>query len=209
MEANKLELETTGINLRELLDAVHRLLVKNAEGKGLAFTVSIDPGVRIAVRGDPTRLRQVLTNLVSNAIKFTERGSVMIHVSKHKETRTQYEYLFAVRDTGIGIAPEVASKLFQAFTQADASTTRFHGGTGLGLAICQRIVKAHQGSIGVRSAPGEGAEFLVSLPGLREERPAEPRPPLTPEEKAREREARRARAEERLRGRRKRRKQQA
>jgi signal transduction histidine kinase/DNA-binding NarL/FixJ family response regulator/HPt (histidine-containing phosphotransfer) domain-containing protein len=167
MEANKLELETTGINLRELLDAVHRLLVKNAEGKGLAFTVSIDPGVRIAVRGDPTRLRQVLTNLVSNAIKFTERGSVMIHVSKHKETRTQYEYLFAVRDTGIGIAPEVASKLFQAFTQADASTTRFHGGTGLGLAICQRIVELMQGKIGVRSEVGKGSMFWFSVPLLK------------------------------------------
>jgi signal transduction histidine kinase/DNA-binding NarL/FixJ family response regulator/HPt (histidine-containing phosphotransfer) domain-containing protein len=167
MEANKLELETTGINLRELLDAVHRLLVKNAEAKGLNFSVVIEPGVRIAVRGDPTRLRQVLTNLVSNAIKFTERGSVMIHLSKHKETRTHYEYLFAVKDTGIGIAPETANKLFQAFTQADASTTRFHGGTGLGLAICQRIVELMQGKIGVRSEVGKGSMFWFSVPLLK------------------------------------------
>jgi signal transduction histidine kinase/CheY-like chemotaxis protein len=167
MEANKLELETTGLNLRELLDSVHRLLVKNAEAKGLAFNVAIEPGVRIAVRGDPTRLRQVLTNLVSNAIKFTERGSVMIHVSKHKETRTHYEYLFAVKDTGIGIAPETVNKLFQAFTQADASTTRFHGGTGLGLAICQRIVELMQGKIGVRSEVGKGAMFWFSVPLLK------------------------------------------
>jgi signal transduction histidine kinase/CheY-like chemotaxis protein/HPt (histidine-containing phosphotransfer) domain-containing protein len=167
MDAGKLELETTGINLRELLDSVHRLLIKNAEAKGLVFNVTIDPAVRIAVRGDPTRLRQVLTNLVSNAIKFTERGSVTIHLSKHKETRTHYEYLFAVKDTGIGIAPEAASKLFQAFTQADASTTRFHGGTGLGLAICQRIVELMQGKIGVRSDVGRGSMFWFSVPLLK------------------------------------------
>jgi len=167
MEAKKLELETTGLNLRELLDSVHRLLVKNAEAKGLSFTVVIDPGVRIAVRGDPTRLRQVLTNLVSNAIKFTERGSVMIHLSKHRETRTHYEYLFAVKDTGIGIAADTANKLFQAFTQADASTTRFHGGTGLGLAICQRIVELMQGKIGVRSDVGKGSMFWFSVPLLK------------------------------------------
>ena len=167
MEANKLELETTGLNLRELLDSVHRLLVKNAESKGLAFTFTIDPAVRIAVRGDPTRLRQVLTNLVSNAIKFTERGSVTIHLSKHKETRTHYELLFAVKDTGIGIAPDTLSKLFQAFTQADTSTTRFHGGTGLGLAICQRIVELMQGKIGVRSDVGRGSMFWFSVPLLK------------------------------------------
>jgi len=167
MEANKLELETTGINLRELLDAVHRLLIKNAEAKGLAFNVTIDPAVRIAVRGDPTRLRQVLTNLVSNAIKFTERGTVAIHLTKHKETRTHYEYLFAVKDTGIGISPETANKLFQAFMQADASTTRFHGGTGLGLAICQRIVELMQGKIGVRSEVGKGSMFWFSVPLLK------------------------------------------
>jgi len=167
MDANKLELETTGLNLRELLDAVHRLLVKNAEAKGLTFNFTIDPAVRIAVRGDPTRLRQVLTNLVSNAIKFTERGTVTIHLSKQKETRTHYEYLFAVKDTGIGITPETANRLFQAFTQADASTTRFHGGTGLGLAICQRIVELMQGKIGVRSEVGKGSMFWFSVPLLK------------------------------------------
>jgi signal transduction histidine kinase/CheY-like chemotaxis protein/HPt (histidine-containing phosphotransfer) domain-containing protein len=167
MDANKLELETTGLNLRELLDAVHRLLVKNAEAKGLTFNFTIDPAVRIAVRGDPTRLRQVLTNLVSNAIKFTERGTVTIHLSKQKETRTHYEYLFAVKDTGIGIAPDAVTRLFQAFTQADTSTTRFHGGTGLGLAICQRIIELMQGKIGVRSEVGKGSMFWFSVPMLK------------------------------------------
>jgi len=164
IEANKLELENVGLNLRELLDAVQRLLGKSAEAKGLALHVAIDPGVRLAVRGDPTRLRQVLTNLVSNAIKFTARGAVQVHVSKRGETRTHYEILFAVKDTGIGIAPDAAAKLFQPFSQADASTTRIHGGTGLGLVICKRIVDLMQGKIGVRSEPGKGSLFWFSVP---------------------------------------------
>jgi signal transduction histidine kinase/CheY-like chemotaxis protein/HPt (histidine-containing phosphotransfer) domain-containing protein len=164
IEANKLELENVGLNLRELLDAVHRLLAKSAEAKGLSFNVAIEPGVRLAVRGDPTRLRQVLTNLVSNAIKFTARGSVQIHVSKRGETRTHHEILFAVKDTGVGIAPDAAAKLFQPFSQADASTTRIHGGTGLGLVICKRIVDLMHGKIGVRSEPGKGSMFWFSVP---------------------------------------------
>ncbi|MGA9334496.1 MAG: ATP-binding protein [Rudaea sp.] len=164
IEANKLELECVGLNLRELLDAVHRLLERNASAKGLRFNVTIDPGVRLAVRGDPVRLRQVLTNLVSNAIKFTPRGSVMVHVSKRGETRTHYELLFAVKDTGVGIAADATGKLFQAFSQADASTTRIHGGTGLGLVICKRIVDLMGGKIGVRSELGKGSLFWFSVP---------------------------------------------
>jgi len=164
IEANKLELENVGLNLRELLDAVQRLMGKSAEAKGLTLNVAIEPGVRLAVRGDPTRLRQVLTNLVSNAIKFTARGSVQIHVSKRGETRTHYEVLFAVKDTGVGIAPDAATKLFQPFSQADASTTRIHGGTGLGLVICKRIVDLMHGKIGVRSEPGKGSMFWFSVP---------------------------------------------
>jgi signal transduction histidine kinase/CheY-like chemotaxis protein/HPt (histidine-containing phosphotransfer) domain-containing protein len=167
IEANKLELETVGINLREILDSVRRLMEKNAEAKGLRFTVTIEPSVRVAVRGDQVRLRQVLTNLTSNAIKFTERGSVTIHVSKRGETRTHYEILFAVKDTGIGIAPEAAAKLFQPFSQADTSTTRIHGGTGLGLVICKRIVDLMGGKIGVRSELGKGSMFWFSVPLLK------------------------------------------
>ena len=120
--------------------------------------------MRLAVRGDPVRLRQVLTNLVSNAIKFTQRGSVALHVSKRGETRTHFEILFAVKDTGVGIAPEAATKLFQPFSQADASTTRMHGGTGLGLVICKRIVDLMGGKIGVRSELGKGSLFWFSVP---------------------------------------------
>jgi signal transduction histidine kinase/CheY-like chemotaxis protein/HPt (histidine-containing phosphotransfer) domain-containing protein len=164
IEANKLELECVGMNLREVVESVHRLMEKSAENKGLAFTVTIDPNVRLAVRGDPVRLRQVLTNLVSNAIKFTPRGSVAVHVSKRGETRTHYEILFAVKDTGIGIGPEAAAKLFQPFSQADASTTRIHGGTGLGLVICKRLVDLMRGKIGVRSELGKGSLFWFSVP---------------------------------------------
>jgi signal transduction histidine kinase/CheY-like chemotaxis protein/HPt (histidine-containing phosphotransfer) domain-containing protein len=167
LDAERLELETTGLNLRELVSAVAQLMQRNAEAKGLRLNVTIDPNVRLAVRGDPVRLRQVLTNLVSNAIKFTERGGVQIQVSKRAETRDHHEIVFAVRDSGIGIAPEIAAKLFRPFSQADASTTRVFGGTGLGLAICKRLVDLMQGHLGVKSEPGKGSLFWFSVPLLK------------------------------------------
>ena len=129
--------------------------------------MNIDPGVRPAVRGDPVRLRQVLTNLVSNAIKFTPRGTVDVQVSKRSETRTHSEILFAVRTPASAFAPEAAAKLFQPFSQADASTTRMHGGTGLGLVICKRMVDLMNGKIGVRSELGKGSVFWFSVPLLK------------------------------------------
>jgi signal transduction histidine kinase/CheY-like chemotaxis protein/HPt (histidine-containing phosphotransfer) domain-containing protein len=167
IEANKLELETVGINIKEIVDSVTRLMARNAEGKGLKFAAVIDPNVRLAMRGDPVRLRQVLTNLVSNAIKFTERGQIAIEVKKRSELRTSSELLFSVRDTGVGIPPDVQAKLFKPFTQADASTTRVHGGTGLGLVICKRIVDLMGGQIGVRSEEGKGSTFWFSVPLLK------------------------------------------
>jgi signal transduction histidine kinase/CheY-like chemotaxis protein/HPt (histidine-containing phosphotransfer) domain-containing protein len=167
LEANKLELETTGINLKEIVDGVSRLMARNAEAKGLQYAVTIDPNVRLAMRGDPTRLRQVLTNLVSNAIKFTDRGAIAIQVNKRSESRTHAELLFAVRDTGIGISPEGQKKLFQEFSQADNSTTRTFGGTGLGLSICKRIVDLMGGQIGVKSEIGKGSVFWFTVPLLK------------------------------------------
>jgi len=167
LDAERLELETIGLNLRELVNGVAQLLQRTAESKGLRLSVTIDPNVRLAVRGDPVRLRQVLTNLVSNAIKFTERGGVHIQVSKRTETRDHHEIVFAVRDTGIGIAPEVAAKLFRPFSQADASTTRVFGGTGLGLAICKRLVDLMGGHLGVKSEIGKGSLFWFSVPLLK------------------------------------------
>jgi len=164
LDASKLELESVGLNLKEIVDGVARLMGKNAEHKGLKFSAVIDPNVRVAGRGDPTRLRQVLTNLVSNAIKFTERGSIMIQVSKRSETRTHTELLFAVKDTGMGIPLEAQGRLFKEFSQADNSTTRTFGGTGLGLSICKRIVDLMGGQIGVKSEPGRGSIFWFTLP---------------------------------------------
>lgn len=167
IEANKLELEQTGLNLREVLDSVMRLMERPAHSKSLKISLKLDPGVRIAMRGDPTRLRQVLTNLVSNAVKFTEKGGVQVEVSKRSETRTHQELVFAVKDSGIGISAESQAKLFKAFQQADTSTTRTFGGTGLGLVICQRIVNLMGGQIGVKSEPGKGSVFWFSVPMLK------------------------------------------
>jgi signal transduction histidine kinase/CheY-like chemotaxis protein/HPt (histidine-containing phosphotransfer) domain-containing protein len=164
LDAERLELETVGLNLRDLVSGVAQLMQRNADAKGLRLTVAIDPNVRLAVRGDPVRLRQVLTNLVSNAIKFTERGGVQIQVSKRGETRDHHEIVFTVRDSGIGIAPDVAAKLFRPFSQADASTTRVFGGTGLGLAISKRLVDLMHGHLGVKSEPGKGSLFWFSVP---------------------------------------------
>src|SRR5690606_29234239 len=167
LEADKLELETTGFNLRELLESVMQLMERPAQGKGLRMNLTIDPAVRLAVRGDPVRLRQVLGNLVSNAVKFTERGSVSVTARRIGETAAQHQLRFEVRDTGIGIPQGSQARLFQAFSQADASTTRLYGGTGLGLAISKRIVDLMGGRIGVESEPGQGATFWFEVPLLK------------------------------------------
>lgn len=167
LESDKLELEVTGFNLRELMDGVIQLMERAAQTRGLRLGLQIDPGVRLPVRGDPVRLRQVLGNLISNAVKFTERGSVAVQVRRIGETAGQHLLRFEVRDTGIGISAEGRSRLFQAFSQADASTTRLYGGTGLGLAISRRIVELMDGRIGVESEPGAGSTFWFEIPLLK------------------------------------------
>ncbi|WP_243733150.1 hybrid sensor histidine kinase/response regulator [Luteimonas yindakuii] len=167
LEAAKLELEITSFNLRELLEGVIQMMERPAQSKGLRVHLQIDPGVRLPVRGDPVRLRQVLGNLLSNAVKFTERGSVSVTVRRLGESSAQHQLRFEVRDTGIGIAQAAQSRLFQAFSQADASTTRLYGGTGLGLAISKRIVELMDGHIGVDSVPGQGTTFWFELPLLK------------------------------------------
>ncbi len=167
LEANKLQLETTSFNLREVCDSIIMLMDKPAEGKGLRLNLQIESNVRLPVRGDPVRLRQVLTNLVSNAIKFTERGSVTLMISRKGETRSQHELRIEVRDTGIGISPQGMQQLFRPFSQADTSTTRLYGGTGLGLVICKRIVDLMGGTMGVESEAGRGSTFWVDLPLLK------------------------------------------
>jgi signal transduction histidine kinase/CheY-like chemotaxis protein/HPt (histidine-containing phosphotransfer) domain-containing protein len=167
LEANRLELEITGFNLREVLDGVMQLMQRPAENKNLRLTMQLDPSVRLPVRGDPVRVRQVLSNLIGNAVKFTERGAITVTVRKLGETASQHLLRFEVRDTGIGIDDEAQARLFNSFTQADASTTRLYGGTGLGLAICKRIVDLMGGRIGVVSAPGRGATFWFEAPLLK------------------------------------------
>ncbi|WP_188074175.1 hybrid sensor histidine kinase/response regulator [Xanthomonas translucens] len=167
LEANRLELEITSFNLRELLDGVLQLMQRSAEAKGLRVSLQLDPSVHLPVRGDPVRLRQVLSNLIGNAIKFTARGSVELRVRRLGETPAQHLLRLEVRDTGIGISAEQQQRLFRSFTQADASTTRLYGGTGLGLAICKRIVDLMGGRIGVESVSDRGATFWFEIPLLK------------------------------------------
>ncbi|MCB1792720.1 MAG: response regulator, partial [Gammaproteobacteria bacterium] len=164
VESGKLQLETIEIDVRELVGAVTELMSGSARNHNLKLSASVADNVPEVVRGDPIRLRQVLINLVSNAIKFTEEGGIRIEVSRGQTSQKEIELLFAVADTGVGMSPETADRLFQSFTQADASTTRKHGGTGLGLVICKRLVELMGGKIGVRSALGQGSTFWFLVP---------------------------------------------
>ncbi|MEX7642594.1 hybrid sensor histidine kinase/response regulator [Stenotrophomonas maltophilia] len=167
LEAQALELEITSFNLRDLLDGVVQLMQRAADAKGLSLALQLDPSVRLPVRGDPVRLRQVLSNLLANAIKFTARGQVQLRVQRLGEGAAQHQLRFEIIDTGIGIDEALQARLFQSFSQADASTTRIYGGTGLGLAICKRIIDLMHGQIGVQSTPGQGATFWFEIPLLK------------------------------------------
>ena len=160
LDAGRMTLESVDFDLPRLVDSVATLMSSRATEKGLSLTTAIAPDVPQIVSGDPTRLRQVLLNLVSNAIKFTETGGIAITVDLDDPPTIR----FAVADTGIGIAPEAIPNLFSEFVQADSSISRRFGGTGLGLAICKRIVDLMGGSIKVDSAPGAGSTFRVSAP---------------------------------------------
>jgi len=163
IEAGKLVLDKTDFDLHALVNSTCRILAAQATEKGIEFVVSIMPEVPPAVRGDPHHLRQVLINLVSNAVKFTERGSVTVHVSAHAETEAKVDLKFSIRDTGIGIAAEAQARIFESFTQADQSTARRFGGTGLGTTIARQLVVLMGGKIGVQSAVGLGSTFWVEL----------------------------------------------
>jgi PAS domain S-box-containing protein len=163
IEAGKLELESTPFDLRSLVDDVLALLADQAYAKGLEMGTLFQASVPTALCGDPGRLRQVLTNLVSNAVKFTEQGEVTVTVGLEQPSPPSPAgsvlLRFEVRDTGIGLTPEQCADLFQPFRQADSSTTRKFGGTGLGLAICRRLAELMQGTCGVDSVPGQGSRF--------------------------------------------------
>ena len=163
IEAGKLEVESLELNLRAIIASVIEMMTGAAESRGLYLRPAVARDVPKNVRGDPIRLRQVLTNLVSNAIKFTERGGVTVELSAGETSRTEVGLLFSVRDTGVGLSEEAASKLFRPFHQADASTTRNYGGSGLGLAISKRLVEMMNGQIGVKSKPSQGSTFWFRI----------------------------------------------
>ena len=164
IEAGKLDLESIELNLRDLVESVVTMMSKSAERRGLDLDYRIAADLPRVVRGDPIRLRQVLTNLVSNAIKFTSKGGVMVELACRGRSRKNIEVIFAVKDTGAGISGEIQARLFRSFNQADASTTRKHGGTGLGLVISRRLVELMDGKIGVRSEVGKGSVFWFLVP---------------------------------------------
>lgn len=159
IEAGKLVLDSTPVHLRDLTDEVLTMLAPEAHKKNLELAALVYQDVPFEIMADPVRLKQVLTNLVSNAIKFTEAGSVIVRIMLEEELENKVALRFTVTDTGIGLSPAQQKNLFSAFSQADASTTRRFGGTGLGLVISQHLVSHMQGEIGVNSQAGAGAQF--------------------------------------------------
>ncbi len=178
IEAGRLELESTPFDLQEMLDDFATVMGVRAFQQGLEFACGLDPGVPNRVVGDPGRLRQILTNLVGNALKFTHSGEIGVRGSLAGEDGEWVRVRFEVRDTGIGIPEDKLDALFDKFTQVDASTTRRYGGTGLGLAISKQLAELMGGSIGVRSRLGEGSTFWFEVRLQRDETQAQAQPPF-------------------------------
>ncbi|MCH7615040.1 MAG: response regulator [Nitrospinae bacterium] len=163
IEGHKLSLEIIDFDLRTVVEEVMDLLAAQAQGKGLELVGLVYATVPSAVRGDPGRLRQILTNLVGNAVKFTSQGEVAVHVTSVEETEKDVVIRFDVTDTGIGLPPETQERLFQPFFQADGSTSRKYGGTGLGLAISKQLTEMMGGDIGIFSEPDHGSLFWFTV----------------------------------------------
>ncbi len=164
VEASQLELERTGFSLKDLLEKVREMVVVPADEKGLALVCEIAPDVPTDLVGDPTRLRQVLLNLLGNAIKFTEAGEVALRITPDVDSSVAGALRFTISDTGIGIPDEQLGAVFERFTQADSSTTRKYGGSGLGLTISRRLVELMGGRIWVESSVGKGSVFTFVVP---------------------------------------------
>jgi signal transduction histidine kinase/CheY-like chemotaxis protein len=179
IEAGKLELESIELDLRANVEDVGSAMAFQAATKGLELIVNVEPQISERVLGDPQRLRQCLVNLVSNAIKFTQRGEIVIDVRSEKSSAGIPLTYFEVRDTGMGIATKTLESLFQPFVQADSSTTRHFGGTGLGLSIVRRLVELMGGEIGVESEVGIGSKFFFRVPLAPVHAVSPERPPRT------------------------------
>jgi len=169
IEAGKLVLEKTDFSPREVIESVAILMAKTAQSKGLEILCSIDNKLPARVNSDPTRLRQILINLVGNAIKFTDQGEVVMSVALIESKESNYRLYFEVRDTGIGIVEEAQGKIFDSFSQEDGTTTRRYGGSGLGLTISRQLTELMGGEIGLKSTPGEGSVFWFSIPSTNAE----------------------------------------
>jgi two-component system, sensor histidine kinase and response regulator len=167
IEAGKITLEIVDFDLIETIEGTLDLLAERAQRKGLELVSTISPDAPSRLRGDPGRLRQVLINLIDNAIKFTEIGKVVVHVSKASESHTHVTLRFSVLDTGIGITPESHSRLFEAFSQGDVSTTRKYGGTGLGLTIAKQLVEMMEGQIAAQCGQSNRHFGPIAKTGLR------------------------------------------
>src|SRR5208337_2327893 len=159
IEAGKLDIEKTDFRLEDVLDNLSTIVSQKAQDKNLEFLIAAQHDIPPNLIGDPLRLGQILINLVNNAVKFTERGEVLVTVALEEQLGDRVKVRFSIRDSGIGMTPEQSAKLFQAFAQADTSTTRKYGGTGLGLSISKRLVEMMEGAIWVESEPGMGSTF--------------------------------------------------
>jgi signal transduction histidine kinase/DNA-binding response OmpR family regulator len=180
IEAGKLDIESIPFEIRESLGEAMKALSYRADQKGLELIYDVEPDVPEALLGDPGRVRQIMVNLVGNALKFTERGEIFVSVKKESETPDSVILHFAVKDTGVGIAPEKQDKIFEAFSQADGSMSRKYGGTGLGLAICTRLVAIMGGGIWVESELGKGSTFHFTASFRVQQKPIA-REPIQPE----------------------------
>jgi two-component system sensor histidine kinase/response regulator len=163
IEAKKMDLEKINFNLRSTVEDAAASLAQRAQEKGIELACMIHPELMSDLIGDPARLRQILINLIGNAIKFTHQGEIVIQVEPTGETETHSTVYFSVQDTGIGIPPDQQQSIFDRFTQVDGSTTRKYGGSGLGLTICKQLVEAMGGEIGVKSSPGVGSTFWFQI----------------------------------------------
>ncbi len=164
VEEGKMELENINFDLSRLVDSMVLLMSGRAEEKKIYLKAEIAPGTPLLLKGDPTRLRQILLNLIGNAIKFTEKGGVTVTVKMQAEVTKKPQIYFGVKDSGIGISPDAQKKLFQPYAQADAGIARKFGGTGLGLSISKKLVTAMGGDIKLESRPGQGTTFFFVLP---------------------------------------------